>query len=422
VGAGVVTANNRQNSFATVASASGLGGLTLFNGGSLSVGAVTVSGVTSRGLSSSGLLRIYTYSGDIAISEDIVTSSTANATTAPALIISAGTIYPTYYNYGGQVVISGSPNVTVGTGGRAYIYSGNPNLSTGLNTLINAKTSNATFNPYHTQYSVTYESNTAAYWTPSTKDYNTIYRSNSSITPLYAYLYSGQSVVYGTTPTYTFATTKGSTAGVLYYGLFTQSSGGTTGVSDGNAGNPTFGTLSFRNQVSATSAAGSYQLTYNGGITPSNTNYVLAASNPAVTVSVNKAPLGIAVTGTYSGSTTVGPVTVTATGLKNSETLTGFSSITLNSKNFADNGTNFVVSQTGPIGTASLSNYSITNSARTAGAVTTANSVTLSKANLTVTATSPASSEYSGSAVTSSVTRNICLGRNSNRNRSRLGD
>ncbi|MEI7784712.1 MAG: glycine-rich domain-containing protein, partial [Betaproteobacteria bacterium] len=407
VGTGVITATNSQNSFATIASGSSLGGLTLFNGGSMAVGAVTVSGVTSRGVSSSGLLRIYTYDGDIAISESITTSSTANSSSAPALIISAGTLYPKGYNYGGHVMIDsslGSPTISVGTGGIADIYSGNPNLSTGLSALVNSKTPSAVSVGYNTQYSTNYASAPTLYLAPSTAGYNLIYRSNAAITPLYAYLYPNQSIVYGTTPVYTFATSAGTTAGVLYYGLFTQSSGGTTGSS---LGSPGFGTISFRNQVSSTTGAGSYQLTYKGGITLASTSYVLGASNPAVTVTVNKAPLGIAVSGTYSGSTIVGPVSVTAYGLKNSETLTGFDSVTLNSKNFADNSTNFVVSETGAIGTASLSNYSISNGVRIAGSGTTANTVTLNKANLNLSAVASLTGNvYNGSAYTGSYTLN----------------
>ena len=403
IGTGSITATNSQNSFETIASSAELGGLTLFNGGSMTIGSVALTGGTKSGITSTGLLRLYTYDGDIVVAQSISTSSTASSSTAPALIISAGTLYPAGYNYGGHVVIEGSPSISVGTGGIADIYSGNPNLSTGLNTLINANANKATFVPFNTQYSTNYATSPALFKEPTSVGYNIIYRSNDSVTPLYAYLFPNQTIPYGTTPTLTFRTGANTSpvAGVLYYGLFTERTGGTSGST---LGNPGFGTISFINQVTSTSAIGSYTFKYNGGITLANQAYVLNSTNPSVAMSVGRAPLGIAVTGTYNGTTTLAPASVTAYGLKNGETLTGFTSVTLNSKDVADNSTNYVVSQTGAIGTAVLSNYSITNSGRTGGATSATNSVTLSKANLTVTGSSPLGSIYNGSAITGSYT------------------
>ena len=387
VGTGTITATNSQNFFSTVASNTGLAGLSLFNGGAMAIGSVTLSGVAYNGLTSSGQIKVYTYTGDLTISQNVATSSTAHVNTSPALILSAGTLYPADYLYGGNVVISGTPSFSVGSGGIADIYSGNPGLSTGLDTRVAAAGTNSITYPYNTQYSTNYASSPSYYSTPSAAGYNVIYRSNTSVTTLYTYLYPNQSIVYGTTPIYTFATSAGSTTGTLYYGLFTQSSGGTSGSS---AGSPGFGTISFLNQISATSSASTYQLTYNGGITLGNTSYYLSASNPSVSVTVNKAPLGIVVTGTYSGSTTITSPSVTAYGLKNSETLTGFSSVTVNAINVANNSTNYVVSETGVVGTATLSNYSITNGVRTSGTGTTANTITLSAKAVTLTDTAPA--------------------------------
>ena len=403
IGTGSITATNSQNSFETIASSAELGGLTLFNGGSMTIGSVALTGGTNTGITSTGLLRLYTYDGDIVVAQSISTSSTASSSTAPALIISAGTLYPAGYNYGGHVVIEGSPTISVGTGGIADIYSGNPNLSTGLNTLINANANKATYVPFNTQYSTNYATSPALFKEPTSVGYNIIYRSNDSVTPLYAYLFPNQTIPYGTTPTLTFRTGTNTSpaAGVLYYGLFTERTGGTSGST---LGTPGFGTISFINQVTSTSAIGSYTFKYNGGITLANQAYVLNSTNPSVAMSVGRAPLGIAVTGTYNGTTTLAPASVTAYGLKNGETLTGFASVTLNSKDVADNSTNYVVSQTGAMGTAVLSNYSITNSGRTGGATSATNSVTLSKANLTVTGSSPVGSIYSGTAITGSYT------------------
>jgi hypothetical protein len=116
----------------------------------------------------------------------------------------------------------------------------------------------------------------------------------------------------------------------------------------------------------------------------------------ANSIILSPAALGIAVSGTYTGTTSIGPVNVTAYGLQNGETLTGFTNATANTKNVVDNSTNYVTTQSGVVGTADLNNYSISNGARNAGTGTTANSITLSQAPLTITAV-PNTKTFDGS-------------------------
>lgn len=477
LGTGTVSADNSSNAFSTVSSAAGLGGLSLFNGKAFQIGSVTLTSGINNGLNSTGLLRLYTYDGDITLAQDVRTTSTASASSAPALIISAGTVYPFGYSDGGQVVISGSPTISVGTGGIANIYSGNPNLSFGLDTLINAYTPKATYVPFSTRFAPADSNNAVSIKEPTTAGYNIIYRSNDAITPLYAMLYSGQSITYGTTPTYTFATTKGTATGVLYYGLFTTSAGGATGS---GVGNPTVSTSSFINQLSSTLAVGTNPLTYSGGLDIGSASHRLVASNPSVDVTVTRANISFTATvptgatytgalisggytstglsgdsftvtglasGTNRGSYTsnlavsgdslanyntpvitnatlvIGPKAVTITNTARTNTYDGTSTYATFASTTAFTtgtmvGTDSVnsVTQTAtgvtPGAVAQAGTYSVTPSSAVLGTGTASNysftyvtaTNTVSKANLTVTGSSPVGSIYSGSAITGSYT------------------
>jgi hypothetical protein len=76
-------------------------------------------------------------------------------------------------------------------------------------------------------------------------------------------------------------------------------------------------------------------------------------------VTINKAPISIAATATYSGSTALVPTAYTVSGLVNSETLVP-TGVTAQSANVASNGNNFVTALTSNTGTANLNNYSVT--------------------------------------------------------------
>jgi hypothetical protein len=95
--------------------------------------------------------------------------------------------------------------------------------------------------------------------------------------------------------------------------------------------------------------------------------------------------LGIAVTATYSGSTTITPTSYTVTGLVNGETISGISSAIVISANVAANGSNYVIAMTTTGGTASLSNYAIAPS-YSASAGSTQNTATIAAKALIITA------------------------------------
>ena len=65
-------------------------------------------------------------------------------------------------------------------------------------------------------------------------------------------------------------------------------------------------------------------------------------------------------TATYSGSTIVTPTSYTFYGLVNGETVTSVSSATVNNKNVAINGSNYVLSVSGVMSKGSLANYTLT--------------------------------------------------------------
>ena len=119
-------------------------------------------------------------------------------------------------------------------------------------------------------------------------------------------------------------------------------------------------------------------------------NYYLFGGNSfsGTNGEITKAPLGVAVTAAYNGTTTVSPSSVLVTGLVNSETLT-VTSVGLNAATVAANATNYVTSIAASSGTATLANYEL-NSARNATLGTnTTNKVTLDPVAITVKAGLP---------------------------------
>jgi mucin-19 len=123
-------------------------------------------------------------------------------------------------------------------------------------------------------------------------------------------------------------------------------------------------------------------------------NYTLVQPT-GITGRITPAPLGISVAAIYSGSTTITPSTFTVTGLVNSETITGISSVVINNMNVAGNSTNFVRSIVISGGTANANNYAFTSAASSSFG-TSLNSVTLTAKTLTVTGTLADSKVYDG--------------------------
>lgn len=131
-GAGSFTLTNTSNNFGTVAggtSSARIGALSLIDvSGGLTIGTI---GSTS-GIYSSGLVSVETLTGDINLMQPV---STTNTTTS-AIVINSGKNAAIDVSEGGNIIVSGSPTISVGTGGIAKLFSGMESNSTGLNTLI----------------------------------------------------------------------------------------------------------------------------------------------------------------------------------------------------------------------------------------------------------------------------------------------
>ncbi len=104
------------------------GNLTLINLKAL------VLGSGGNSIQSNGTIDIGTLSGNLTISEDLITSNSL----ANAIKLYADKNEAAGSEGQGNIIISGTPNISVGSGGRASLYSGKDSSSTGLsNSLIN---------------------------------------------------------------------------------------------------------------------------------------------------------------------------------------------------------------------------------------------------------------------------------------------
>jgi filamentous hemagglutinin family protein len=191
------------------------------------------------------------------------------------------------------------------------------------------------------------------------------------------------------------------------YGSANPTSGAVTLTSGQLYGGDTLSTASLASAATSTTAAGQ-----TATLVPSSQTFTVtdAAQNYTITyasgtLSVNKAPIGVAVTGTYSGTTSITPTSYTITGLANGETLVP-SAVTVNNKNVAANGSNYVTAMTPTAGsTASLSNYEFTLAYNGVSATTMTNMVTMNKANLAINATPSLTGKiYNGTAYTGTYT------------------
>ena len=133
-------------------------------------------------------------------------------------------------------------------------------------------------------------------------------------------------------------------------------------------------------------ATGTNVGTYNSALAVSGSVVLANYNTPTITnrsLVITPAPLGVEVTSTYSGTTTLTPAAFTATGLQNGETMVA-TSVTVNSKDVSSNGSNYVTAINAATGTALLSNYAITLSYNAASGTTTTNTATVNTAALTV--------------------------------------
>ncbi len=97
-----------------------------------SIGGLEIGSLNPDGINSDGEVYIATLSGDVTISQNILTTSTS----ADAIKILADADAFAGSVGDGHIIISGSPTLTTGVGGIAKLYSGIDSSSTGLTSLV----------------------------------------------------------------------------------------------------------------------------------------------------------------------------------------------------------------------------------------------------------------------------------------------
>ena len=363
LGTGSWTLSNASNTLSTIASGTSIGALNVLNSTALTIGQVTVGGTLYSGISSTGTVAVTTNSGDLTVSQNVATSSTSTSTSAPALKLSAGASTAAGTATGGNVVLSGSPTISVGAGGIAAFYSGNFTSGAGLDAVVTAQPAN---------YSL-YNSGTSTLPT-SGAGYYGIYRATGS-TSIYLIATSGQSSVYGTAPSLTYQYSS-SASGIVSTAITGIPSGVQTFSLTGGAVSYTVnvaggaqGSLALTGSPSIASAglvsttnAGIYALT----LTPSLTlaGYTFLAGTSPVNYTISKAALTVTANNASKTYGDANPtLSTTVSGFVNGETLgtsgvAGTGAATTTATTATGAGT---VTITAGVGSLTASNYDFSN-------------------------------------------------------------
>jgi hypothetical protein len=125
-GTGDFTLTNTDNAVTTIAggdSTTQLGSVSFVNAGALTIGSVNPEGITS-----SGDIRIETLTGDLTVSEDIV--STSNNRVSVVLVAGKATV--TGDSTGGDIKITHGATITVESDSQALLYTGSLSGTTGV--------------------------------------------------------------------------------------------------------------------------------------------------------------------------------------------------------------------------------------------------------------------------------------------------
>ncbi|WP_304441715.1 S-layer family protein [Limnohabitans sp. G3-2] len=362
VGAGAKTLSSTSNTLSTIATGSGVGILNVANNQAMTIGQVTVGGSTYSGINATDTVSVVTRTGDLTVSQNVVTTSTATSYTTPALKLGAGSLTAAGTPTGGDVVLSGTPTISVGTGGVALIFSGYATTSA-------ARTLTNSFAPKRSYYTTNADSTSVP--TVVASAYFTLFRESPAT--LYTLYVPGQRSTYGTPVTslnYCYSTSASSCAPVAV-----------TGVP------ATTQALALNNVLLD---AGTYPATISVP-PPEVTGYFFQAGN-AVNIVVDPKPVTIASTArttTYNGLSTytdlANATAYTVTGLVGYDAV---SSVTrtpsgngLVASHVANAGSFTVTPSTVVLSTGKASNYAFTYTPATA---------TVNKADLTVKANNDA--------------------------------
>lgn len=124
---GNVTLNNPYNNANTLA-ASGVSGLAYSDANALTIGTVG----STDGISATGVVSVATQTGDLTLAQNITTTDTS----VSALTLNAGANEAAGTTTGGNILMSGSPVISLGANGVARLFSASVSGSTGLTELI----------------------------------------------------------------------------------------------------------------------------------------------------------------------------------------------------------------------------------------------------------------------------------------------
>ena len=160
-GSGSVTLDNSTSNAVDTLAATGGSSLTYLNSGALTLGTV---GATN-GISASGAVSIGTKTGDLTVTQNVSTTNT----TASALVLNADIAAAVGSSTGGNLIFSGSPTLSVGSGGFGKLYTGSISGSTGLTGLPNLASGSGRFR-YNS------DETTTSYTTALTSGLNAIFR------------------------------------------------------------------------------------------------------------------------------------------------------------------------------------------------------------------------------------------------------
>ncbi|GFE88234.1 YDG domain-containing protein [Steroidobacter agaridevorans] len=227
---GAYVAGNAANQVNTLAAQSGA--LDFTNSGALTIG--SVSGV--NGINSSGTVDISTSNGDLTLANNVTSSNTGTS----AIVLNAGSSASAGTAAGGNILVNNGVSVTTGSGGRATLYTGSIDNSTGLTDLVGWGSGNFRYNSDEASDGYTKALGSGVYGIY--REQPTISVSTDDIT-----------AVYGSAPTLTTTIVNGKNGDASTN--FTYTVGGAVSTS----GNYVVGTHS----ITATSSSGAEELGYN---------------------------------------------------------------------------------------------------------------------------------------------------------------
>ena len=270
-GGGAFTLNHASNNVTTLAGSTGNLAFTEADG--FTVGTVGAS----TGITSTGTVDLSTLSGNLTIGQSITTSNTSSS----AVSINAAKNTAAGSSANGNVLISGSPSITTGTGGRAVIYTGSVSGSTGVTSLVGSGSGRFRYNS--DEASSGYDTVNAALGT----GLYALYRERPTVT----FTVANDTMVYGgavpSLPLSVSSGVNGDTVSQIFQTAPTLTIGGSTSA----AGYYT---------------AGSHTLSVTGSGT-GRLGYTIGSISGSATLTVTKAPVTLSgatgITKTYDGTT-----------------------------------------------------------------------------------------------------------------------